>query len=124
MNNLVRKISTLGILGLVLLVAIEMNGIYGGVAIMVALSPLGPGGMIKGFITIGLILLIFQGITEYGFENIVKGVLFDLYLKGESAESLKDKIKKMMIPHSLKLRLYELVDKFPKRQVSYDKGGR
>lgn len=124
MNNLVRKISAMGVSGLVLLCAIEMSGVYGGATVMVALSSLGPGGIIKGFITMGLILLIFQGITEYGFENIVKGVLFDLYLKGESAESLKEKIKKMMIPHSLKLRLCELVDKFPKRQVSYDKGGR
>ncbi len=112
MNKLISQIAALGIPGLVLLVAINASGVFGGAAIMVALSSIGPGGAIGGIITLGFIGLIAHGISEYGFEKIVNGVMCELYAHGEDKESLKSKVAKMPITHSLKLRLYEVINQF------------
>ncbi len=117
MDELVAKISAFGVPGLVLLVAIEMSGYYGGAAILVALFSIGPGGVIGGIITLGLIMLISHGIAEYGFEAIAKAVILELYSKGEKPDEIKLKIRKLPITHSLKLRLYEVIDSISVKNV-------
>ena len=117
MDKLVSKIAALGIPGLVLLVAIETSGYYGGAAILTALAALGPGGVVGGIITLGVIALISQGITEFGYERIAAAVLIEMYNKGETVDSLKCKINSMPISKALKLKLQELVNGFAEAQV-------
>ena len=118
MDKIVSKIVSLGVPGLVLLVAIQTSGFAGGAAIMVALSALGPGGVIGGIITLGVISMIVHGIAEFGFEEISKAVLIEMYANGESVSSLRRKIDAMLISKSLKLQLYNLIDNFPLRQTN------
>lgn len=83
MDKLVSKIAALGIPGLVLVTAIGATGLAGGAAITTALAALGPGGILGGIATLGIIGLISEGIAQYGVDAIFSAVIKELYRKGE-----------------------------------------
>ena len=58
MEKIVSKIAALGVPGLILITAIGATGLAGGAAITTALAAIGPGGMIGGIVTLGVIGLI------------------------------------------------------------------
>ena len=112
MDNVIKKIAALGVPGLILLVSIELTGLAGAAAVTAALSALGPGGMVGGIMTLLVIGIAVDGIAEFGFDAIAKGVLRELYCKGETKESLKKKVKKYLVSSKLKTHLYEVIDNF------------
>ena len=75
MDKIVSKIAALGVPGLVLTVAIGATGLAGGAAITTALAAIGPGGMIGGLVTLGVIGLISEGISKYGVDAIFSAVV-------------------------------------------------
>lgn len=105
MDKIISKIAGLGVPGLILLVAINASGLAGAAAITAALATLGPGGMIGGIITLGVATLAANGIAEYGFEAIFKGVVKNLLEKGESYSSIERKIESYPVSKSLKDKL-------------------
>lgn len=109
MEKIVSRIAALGIPGLVLIVMIHTTGYAGGMAILLALSSLGPGGVLGGITTLGVIGLVAQGITEYGFEAVFSDVVDELIRRGESKESILLKIEAYPISRSLKRKLREQV---------------
>lgn len=111
MEKIVSKIAALGVPGLVLVVAINASGFVGGAAIVTALSALGPGGIIGGIVTLGLIGLIAQALTEFGMDAIFSAVVKELIKKGETKESILNKIEKYPVSKSLKRKLREQVSK-------------
>lgn len=112
MDQIIKKIAALGVPGLVFMVAIEFTGLVGAAALTAALSALGPGGIVGGVMTLCALGAIADGIAEFGFDVIAKGVLRELYCKGESKESIKVKVSKYSISEKLKSHLYDVVDKF------------
>ena len=107
MDKIVSKIAALGVPGLIFMVAVSATGLAGGAAITAALAALGPGGMIGGIATLGIIGLISEAITEYGFDTIFSAVVNELYKRGETIESLLKKIDKYPVSKSLKSKLKE-----------------
>lgn len=112
MDVIIKKIAALGVPGLVFMVAVQFTGLAGAAAITAALSALGPGGMFGGIMTLCVLGVIADGIAEFGFDEIARGVLRELYCKGETKESLKNKINKYPVSPKLKGHLYDVVDKF------------
>lgn len=112
MDQIIKKIAALGVPGLVFMVAIQFTGLAGAAALTTALAALGPGGIVGGVMTLCVLGVIADGIAEYGFDAIAKGVLKELYCKGESKESIKTKVSKYPISSKLKSNLYDVVDKF------------
>lgn len=112
MEKLVSKLAALGVPGLVLLIAVSTSGLAGGAAIVAALSALGPGGIIGGIVILGLIGLIAHGLTEYGVEKISCALIKELLKKGETKESILEKIAKYPISKSLKRHLKEVVTSY------------
>lgn len=110
MDKIVSKIAALGIPGLFLVTAIGATGLAGGAAITTALAALGPGGMIGGIVTLGVIGLLSEGIAQYGVETIFSSVVKELYKKGESKESILVKINKYPVSKDLKRKLTEYMD--------------
>ena len=110
MEKIVSKLVALGVPGLVLLIAVSTSGLAGGAAIIAALAALGPGGIIGGIVTLGLIGLVAHGIAEYGVEAISCSVIKELLKEGETKESILEKISKYPISKSLKSRLREIVE--------------
>lgn len=107
MDKIVSKIAALGVPGLIFMVALSATGLAGGAAITAALAALGPGGMIGGIATLGIIGLISEAITEYGFDTIFSAVVNELYKRGETIESLLKKNDKYPVSKSLKSKLKE-----------------
>lgn len=107
MNKIVKNIAALGVPGLMLLVEMSATGLSGAAAVTAALSSLGPGGMIGGIVFLGAVGLISQGLTEYGFDQIFVNVIKELYKKGETKESILQKIEKYPVSKSLKRKLKE-----------------
>lgn len=111
MDKIVAKVAALGVPGLVLIIAIGATGLAGGAAITAALAALGPGGMIGGIATLGVIGLISEGIAKYGMDAIFSAVVQELYKRGETKESITQKINKYPVSKNLKRKLKESLDK-------------
>lgn len=94
-----------------LTVAIGATGLAGGAAITTALAAIGPGGMIGGLVTLGVIGLISEGISKYGVDAIFSAVVKELYRRGETKEQLKQKIKRYPISKDLKRKLNEYIER-------------
>lgn len=112
MEKLISKLAALGVPGLVLLIAASASGYAGAAAIIAALASLGPGGIIGGIATLGIIGLVVHGLSEYGVDALSCGVIKELLKKGESKESILAKINKWPLSKSLKCRLREEVQKY------------
>ena len=110
LEKIVSKVAALGVPGLILLIAIAATGLPGAAAITAALAALGPGGILGGIATLGVIGLLTNGISEYGVNAIFTGVVKELYLRGESKESIKEKVSKYPVSKSLKLKLFDTLD--------------
>lgn len=111
MDKLVSKIAALGVPGLVLVTAIGATGLAGGAAITTALAALGPGGMLGGIVTLGIIGLVSEVIAQYGVDAIFSAVVKELYRKGETKEEILQKVNRYPISKDLKRKLKEHIEK-------------
>ncbi len=112
MDKIIKKIAALGVPGLVFTVAIQLTGLAGAAALTTALAALGPGGIVGGVMSLCLLGAIADAIAEYGFDAIARGVIKELYCRGESKESIKRKIRKYPVSSKLKSSLCDTVEKF------------
>ena len=112
MDQIIKKIAALGVPGLVFMVAIQLTGLAGAAALTTALAALGPGGIVGGVMTLCVLGVIADGIAEFGFDEIAKGVIRELYCNGESKESIREKVSKYPISSKMKNNRYEVIDKF------------
>ena len=111
MDKLVERLVSLGVPGLVLVITVSASGLAGGAAMVTALSMLGgPLGMIGGFLTLGLLVLISQAIAKYGFEALFQRVLDALIAKGMTEEEIRTKLAAYPISKDLKSRMNEHLD--------------
>lgn len=111
MDKVISKIAALGIPGLALLIAINASGFAGAAAITTALAAIGPGGMVGGIITLGTSIVIIESISKFGFDALYSGVIKELYKRGETKKSIREKINKYPVSKDLKRKLLETVDK-------------
>ena len=111
MDKIVSSITALGIPGIVLMVAINATGYAGAAGITAALAALGPGGMVGGIATLGAVGLISKALSEFGFDAIFSAVIKELVKRGETVESLKEKIDSYPISKPLKRKLREELDR-------------
>lgn len=109
MEKIVSKIAALGVPGLILTVLIHAAG--GGLSgFLIAMSVLGPGGFWGGMVTLGVIGLISQGLTQYGLEAMCSDISDELIRRGETRESILAKIERCPISSDLKRKLREQVN--------------
>ena len=117
LEKVIGKIAGFGVPGLVLVIAINATGLAGAAAITASLAALGPGGMIGGIITLGAIGVIADALAKYGFEAILKGVVKELYKRGETKETIKAKVEKYPVSGGLKRKLYDKLDELDNEEV-------
>lgn len=110
-DEVVEKISGLGVPGLVLLVAISGSGLFGGAAIVSGLATLGgPFGMLGGIGTVVLSGFIAAAISKYGFENIFRRVIKKLREQGATEAEILQKINRYPLAKELKLKLRAYIE--------------
>jgi len=112
MEKVVSKIAGMGVPGLILLVTINATGLIGAAAITTALAAIGPGGIVGGVTFLVASGLVVDALAEWGFDALFTGVVRQLYLNGETKESIKRKISKYPLTKKLKTKLYHEVDKY------------
>lgn len=110
MERIVAKLAGLGVPSLIFVVAISTTGLTGAAAITAALALLGPGGIIGGIAFLGVAGLITDAIAEFGADKLLTAVVKELYFRGGSKESIKEKVKKYPVSKKLKLKLYQTLD--------------
>lgn len=120
MEKVIGKIAGFGVPGLVLVIAINATGLAGAAALTASLAALGPGGMIGGIVTLGAIGFIADALAKYGFEAILKGVVQELYKRGETKETIKAKVEKYPVSKGLKLKLYDKLDELDREETVSD----
>lgn len=111
MDQVVDKIVALGVPGLVLVTVMGLTGWAGAAAITTALATLGgPVGMLGGIAVLGILGLISQSLTQYGFETLSKAVVERLVEEGRSREQIKAQIDSYPISRELKLKIKAHID--------------
>jgi hypothetical protein len=109
----VSTLIALGVPGLVLLVAVEIAGVSGAAAIVAGLASLGgPLGMVGGFITLGLLVLVGKKIGEYGFDRLFSKVLKGVRDSGKTKKQIFEEVDSYKIPERMKRALREWVEEF------------
>lgn len=111
MDKLIEKLASLGVPALILVIVMGTTGLTGAAAITAGLAALGPFGIIGGIATLGVISLLSQGLAEYGFDVIFTELVKEFYRRGETKESIYEKINKYPISKSLKRKLKEELEK-------------
>ena len=59
----------------------------------------------------GVIGLVSEGIAEFGFDAVFNAVVKELYKRGETKESILNKIEKYPVSKGLKRKLRESLEK-------------
>ncbi len=88
LEKLVSLLVGLGVPGFILFVLATSSGLAGAAAITSALVALGPGGMVGGLVTAGVLAIISAAVTAYGFKTVLKAVIRGFLKKGTSKADL------------------------------------
>lgn len=111
MDNVISRVTMLGVPGLVILIASDMYGKVRTTAILMALSIFLPGPLflVAGFTAIGLYHHLKKNIRIHGLDPLVEGTLAELYVKGQTPESIASAVEKYPVPNALKERVLGFV---------------
>jgi hypothetical protein len=94
LERLVSSLVGLGVPGFILFVLATSSGLAGGAAIVAALAALGPGGLVGGLATAGLLVLIASAVAEYGFPKVLGAVVDGFVEAGFSRQELRNALHK------------------------------
>ncbi len=118
-DELIAKISQLGIPALVLIIAVEFTGLVGAAAIAEALALLGgPWGIVGGLGVLGILVVISKGIGRYGFKAVFEGVLKNLYKKGHTKQEIFRKVEGYKMTRKMKASLLKYIEELSDKQNS------
>ncbi|MDJ0728716.1 MAG: hypothetical protein QNJ33_01870 [Crocosphaera sp.] len=106
MDEVVKKLSSLGLPGIILVITMAASGGIGGsYALVAAIATLGgPFGLVGGLTVLGLMTIIGEVLAEFGIEAILANVYTERS-KTESVQALLKEIKDLPISDDLKLKL-------------------
>ena len=105
MDKVIDKIAALGVPGVVLTITMAKLGFFGAAKLTAALAVLGPGGMIGGIVTLGVIGIVSAALVKYGTEEVVQAVMLK-QLQTKSLEETKREVLNMRwISWGLKFRI-------------------
>ena len=110
MDKVVSKVAALGVPGLILVIAMSATGLAGAAAITTALAALGPGGMLGGVAFLGVAGVLSDALAKYGVDAIFSAVVAELYKRGETKESILQKVNKYPVSKDLKRKLREKIE--------------
>jgi len=109
MDELIKKVSALGIPGLIFVMVIAFSGFKGAAAITFALAALGgPFGMLGGIAFLGIAGLVTHTIAEKGTEAVLTAVVKE-QLKTKSADEIIKDVNKYWITKGLKLKIIDKI---------------
>ena len=105
MDEVVRKLASIGLPAIILLITMASTGLAGAAAITAALAMLGPGGMVGGIVLLGIVGLASDALSKYGLTALLKAIYSERRSRGESLQNLCREIDSLPISKELKLVL-------------------
>ena len=113
MDKLIKLLAPFGVMGIVFIVVLSSSmaaGLAGAAAFTAAMAALGPGGMIGGMITLGVVGIVAKLAVDYGYDGVVIAVVKE-QLKTKSKEELwAETSKKKVVSKDLKLKIKDYID--------------
>lgn len=114
MDKLIKLLAPFGVMGIAFIVALSTAmaaGLAGAAAFTTAMAALGPGGMIGGVITLGVVGIVSKLAVDYGYDAIVIAVVKE-QLKTKSKDEIWDELSKRKIfSKDLKLKIKDYIDR-------------
>lgn len=105
MDDVVKKIASLGLPGVIFVITLTTRGLSTFLAIPIAVAVLGgPFGIIGGLTVLGLTTLVGDALAAFGIDAILSGVYAERR-KNEPSASLISEIDNLAISDQLKRRL-------------------
>lgn len=114
LDKVVDKVAALGVPGLLLITLVAASPWAGAAAFTSVMAALGgPLGMVGGVVFLGVVGLVSQAVTDYGFEAVYKAVVRKLKESGMSDSDIRNEINSYPISKHLKFKLLRLLDDPP-----------
>lgn len=114
MDKLVKLMAPFGVMGIVFIVALTSAmaaGLAGAAAFTAAMAALGPGGMIGGVITLGVVGIVANLAVDYGYDAIAIAIVKE-QLKVKSKATIWNEISnKKLVSKDLKLKIKDYIDR-------------
>lgn len=114
MDKLIKLLAPFGVMGIVFIVALSSamaTGLAGAAAFTTAMAALGPGGMIGGLITLGVVGIVSKLAVDYGYDGIAIAVVKE-QLRTKSKDEIWNKISKnKFVSKDLKLKIKDFIDR-------------
>lgn len=114
LDKVVSAIAALGVPGLVFVFTIAVcgsAGLFGAAAVSTALCAIGPGGMIGGLISLGVISLLTLGIAQFGIGTILAECIVNFKNRGATKENLIHQIENYPLSSGLRYKLIRRVER-------------
>lgn len=105
MDKVIATIAAEGIPACVLKIALNTTKLHGGARLTRALSSIGPGGMIGGLLSLGVIQATAYCLTKEAIERIYMNAIRQMYEDGISHEEIMSTIDEYRISPELRDRL-------------------
>jgi ClpP class serine protease len=110
MDEVIRKVASLGLPGVILVTTMAATGFAGAAAITTALAILGgPFGMLGGIGVLGILALVADALSKSGIDTLLAGIYLERS-KTEAREKLCQEIDQLSISWELKLKLKSLLN--------------
>jgi len=114
MDKLIKILAPFGVMGIVFIVALTSAmaaGLAGAAAFTAAMAALGPGGMIGGVLSLGVVGIVASLAVDFGYDAIVNAIVKE-QMKTKSKEKIWSEIsKKKFVSKDLKLKIKDCIDR-------------
>ncbi|WP_414578848.1 hypothetical protein [Anabaena sp. CCY 9402-a] len=117
MDEVVKKLASLGLPGAMLVIVIATTGLEGNVVIPMVLATLGgPFGMMGGLAVLGIVTLVTESLAGYGIEKVLSAVYTERS-KNEALGGILREINSLPISDELKTKLKDNISNPPKTEA-------
>jgi hypothetical protein len=113
MDEVVKKLASLGLPGAMLVIIIATTGLEGNVVVPIVLATLGgPFGMMGGLAVLGIVTLVTENLAGYGIEKLLTAVYTERN-KNEALGGILREINGLPISDELKAKLKDNISNPP-----------
>ncbi|MBD2364816.1 hypothetical protein [Anabaena sp. UHCC 0399] len=117
MDEVVKKLASLGLPGAMLVIVIATTGLEGNVVVPMVLATLGgPFGMMGGLAVLGIVTLVTESLAGYGIEKVLSAVYTERS-KNEALGGILREINSLPISDELKIKLKDNISNPPKTEA-------
>ena len=114
MDKLIKLVAPFGVPGIIFMVALisaNAAGLAGAAAFTATMAALGPGGMIGGLVTLGIVGMVAKLAVDYGYDGIAIKIVKE-QLKTKSKDEIWNEVSKnKFASKDLKLKIKDYIDR-------------